>query len=188
MKKLQVFELAEEDHLIQPEEFSDIRGSSPALAIVTDFRNHKPPMVNAHSSATEALEVMRAEDLSIKLVIDRARECIGVIAIEDLNEHALLLKQQGLGINRDELTVYDMMHHRHHLRAMSFAELELASVSDIVAALENYHQYFLLVVDTQAHQIRGLVSSRDISRRMHVPVSIEKERTFADIFSAVRVQ
>ena len=186
--KLQVFDLAERDHLVQPEEFSDIQGDSSALSLVTDFRQHKPPMINGHMEAAEALTVMRAEDVGLKLVVDANHECIGVIAQEDLSEHNRLLKQLELHVGRSELSVQDLMHHRRELRAMEYTALERASVDDVISALENYHQQYLLVVDSNAHHIRGLISSRDISRRLHSPIHIHKERTFADIFTAVRVQ
>ncbi len=186
--KLQVFDLAEGDHLVQPEEFSDLQGDSRALGLVTDFRQHKPPMINAHMEAAEALEVMRAEDVGLKLVVDDKHECIGVVAQEDLSEHNRLLRQLELRVSREELCVQDLMHHRRELRAMEYTALERASVDDVISALENYHQQYLLVVDSNVHHIRGLISSRDISRRLHSPIQIHKERTFADIFSAVHVQ
>jgi len=186
--RLQVFDLAAGDHLVQPEEFSDIQPSSSALSLVTDFRQHKPPMLNGHMEATEALEVMRAEDVTLKLVVDDKHECIGVIGLEDLNQHNRLLKQLELRVSHEELCVQDLMHPRRELRAMEYTALERASVDDVIMALENYHQHYLLVVDSYAHHIRGIVSSRDIARRLHTEVNIPKERTFAEIFTAVRVQ
>lgn len=185
MKNLAVFELAANDHLVQPEEFADVQASTSALAILTDFRSHKPHMIDGHLEASEAIELMLAEDVRIKLVVDDRKEFIGVISLDDLSEHNMLLKQMGLRIKRDELSVRDLMHSRDSIRAIEFTAFAKATVSDIVSTLKKHYQEYLLVVDKEEHHIRGIVSSRDISRRLHVPVEIEKELTFVDIFTAV---
>ena len=61
-----------------------------------------------------------------------------------------------------------------------------ASVADIIYTLQRHgHQYYL-VVDRNEHHIRGVVSSAEISRRLHKPVLVEKIPTVVDILSAVR--
>ena len=187
MKNLSVFALAAEDHLVQPEEFNDVQSHTSALAILTDFRSHKAHMVSAHLEATEALEVMLAEDVKIKLVVDDSREFIGVISVDDLSAHNMMLKQMSRHLTREELLVSDLMHQRQNIRAIAVAEFQKASVGDVVSTLKKTHQEYLLVVDTDARHIRGIVSARDIARRLHCPVDIEKELTFVDIFSAVKV-
>ncbi len=186
MKNLNVFALAANDHLVQPEEFEDIQGHTPALAILMDFRSHKPHMVDSHLEASEALEVMRAEDVTIKLVVDDKKEFVGVISMDDLSDHNMLLKQISLHIKRDELLVRDLMHTRAGISAIDYEQFKRATIADVVSTLKKAHQEYLLVVDKDAHHIRGIVSSRDISRRLHVPINIEKELTFADIFTAVK--
>lgn len=42
-----------------------------------------------------------------------------------------------------------------------------------------------LVTDPENKQIRGVISARDISRRLHIPVDIESPQTFVNIFEAV---
>jgi CBS domain containing-hemolysin-like protein len=188
MKNLNVFALAVNDHLVQPEEFTDVAGDTSALAILTDFRSHKPHMVDSHLEATEALEMMLAEDVKTKLVVDDSKEFIGVLSIDDLADHNMLLKQMALHVKRDELLVRDLMQARASIRAVEFAQFKLATVADVVSTLKKTHQEYLLVVDQDAHHIRGIVSSRDIAGRLHAPVEIEKELTFVDIFTAVKMQ
>lgn len=188
MKNLNVFVLAANDHLVQPEEFSDVQAHTSALAILSDFRSHKPHMVDSHLEATEALEVMLAEDVKTKIVVDDSKEFIGVISVDELAEHNMLLKQMALHIKRDELLVRDLMHPRAGIRAVEYDQFKHATVADIVSTLKKTHQEYLLVVDKDAHHIRGIVSSRDIASRLHAPVEIEKELTFVDIFTAVKVR
>lgn len=186
MKNLTVFALAANDHLVQPEEFEDINGGTSALAILTDFRNHKPHMVDADIEATEALELMLAEDVRTKIVVNKAREFIGVISLDDLSEHNMAMKRITLRVKPEELLVRDLMHARRDMRAIDYDEFAKARVADVVSTLKKQHQDYLLVVDQDEHHIRGLVSARDIARRLHTPVEIERELTFVDIFTAVR--
>lgn len=187
MKVLDVFEVVAADHLVQPEEFEDVQGTTPALAILTDFRRHIPPMVDSYLVATEARDIMLAENVKIKLVVDERKEFIGVISLDDLSHHNLLLKQTALRIQHHELLVRDLMHPRASISAIDFGQFKNATVADVVSALKKSHQEYLLVVDKDAHHIRGVVSSRDIASRLHAPVEIEKELTFVDIFTAVKV-
>lgn len=187
MKNLNVFALAASDHLVQPEEFSDIQADTPALAILTDFRSHKPHMVDGHLEATEALEMMLAQDVKIKVVVDDSKEFIGLISLDDLSSHNMLLKQMALHVNRDELLVRDLMHARASIRGLEYDQFKLATVADVVSTMKKTHQQYLLVVDKDAHHIRGIVSACDIASRLHAPVEIEKELTFVDIFTAVKV-
>lgn len=188
MKNLTVFALAANDHLVQPEEFDDVDGATSALAILTDFRNHKPHMLDADMEAAEALELMLAEDVRTKLVVDEQREFLGVIGLDDLSEHRMTLKRMELGIKADELLVRDLMHGRRQIRAIAYDDYAKAKVADVVSTLKKHQQDYLLVVDPQAHHIRGLVSARDIARRLHTPVQIDKALTFVDIFTAVKAQ
>ena len=187
MKNLNVFALAASDHLVQPEEFSDVQANTSALAILTDFRSHKPHMVDGHLEATEALEMMLAQDVKIKVVVDDSKEFVGVISLDDLSDHNMLLKQMAQHVNRDELLVCDLMHARASIRALEYEQFKFATVADVVSTMKKTHQEYLLVVDKDAHHIRGIVSARDIASRLHAPVEIEKELTFVDIFTAVKV-
>ena len=187
MKNLNVFTLAATDHLVQPEEFGGLDATASELAIFTDFRKHKPHLLDSYQEASEALEVMLAEDVLTKLVIDDHREFVGVISREDLAEHNLQLKQLALLVKRDELLVRDLMHPRENIRAISYNELRQASVADVVSTMKKSHQEYLLVVDPEAHHIRGVISAREIGRRLNAPVDIEKELTFVDIFTAIKV-
>ena len=188
MKNLTIFSLAATDHLVQPEEFEDITASHCALSILTDFRSHKPHMLDAHLDVGEALELMLSEDVRTKLVIDDNREFIGVISLDDLSEHSLALKRIELGVKHSELLVSDLMHARRDMRAVNYDEFAKARVGDVISTMKKQHQAYLLVVDQDAHHIRGIVSAREVAKRLHTEVEIEKEVTFADIFSAVRSQ
>lgn len=187
MKSLMLFPLNDVDHLVQPEEFDDLTPDSPATQMLTDFRHYKPHMIDTHMEASEALEMMLAEDVSMKIVVDIDKEFVGILDRHHLSSENMLLRQLTLGLKYSELLVKDLMHPRSSMLAVDIEQLAQAKVRDLVSALKNSHQEYLLVVDKDAHHIRGIVSAGEISRRLRQPIAIEKELSFADIFTAVHV-
>lgn len=187
MKAINVFDLDVADHLIKPEEFEEVHSATPALALLTDFRHHRPHVVHSHMEALEAVEVMDAEDVPLKLVVDQTHDLLGVIARHHLNDDVSLLKALQLGVKRDELMVKDLMVPRSAMKAIDVEQLRDATVGDVVTALKKSRCEYLVVVNKNEHQIRGLISAHELSERMRAPVVIEKELTFADIVSAINV-
>lgn len=185
MKSFNVFALQDQDHLIQPEEFNQMTMSSSALEAITDFKQHKPQMIDAYLKVSDASVMMQVEDVQMKMVVDQSREFIGILDSNHLSSQSVFLRQINLGVKYDELLVKDLMCQRAQILAVDYAQLRMAKVVDLVELLKKSHQEYLLVVDKESHQIRGVVSSRDIARRLGEPLSIEKELTFADIVEAV---
>lgn len=187
MKAINVFDLDVADHLVKPAEFEDIHSETPALALLTDFRQHRPPVFHSHFEALEAVDVMDAEDVPLKLVVNQSNDLLGVIGRQHLNDDVSLLKALQLGIKRDELTVNDLMVPRSAMKAIDVEQLTGATVGDVVIALKKSHCEYLVVVDKNEHHIRGLISAHELSERLRTPVVIERELTFADIVSAINV-
>lgn len=131
--------------------------------------------------------MMQVEDVAMKMVVDHEKEFIGILDIDHLSAQNIFLKQISLGVKYDELLVKDLMYSRAQMLAVDIEQLRSAKVSDVVLHLKKSHQEYLLVVDKEAHHIRGVISSRDIARRLRQPIAIEKELTFADIVTAVHV-
>lgn len=186
MKTLNIFRVDTVDHLVQPDEFDDVTAESSALTILTDFRSHRPHVVEAHIPACEAVESMLQEGVSVKLVVDGHGEFIGLVSYEDLSDQSIVLMQSTNRVRRNEVLVADLMHARESIRAINYEEFERSSVADIIYTLQRHGQQYLLVVDRYEHHIRGVVSSAEISRRLHKPVPVEKMPTVADILSAAR--
>jgi CBS domain containing-hemolysin-like protein len=186
MKNLTVYAVDAIDHLVQPDEFDDVTPESSALTILTDFKNHRPHVVEAHIPAVEAAESMHQENINFKLVVDKHNEFIGLISIEDLSDQSILLTQVANGMHRDEVLVADLMHHRDAVRAINYEEFRRSSVADIIYTLQRHGQQYYIVVDRDQHHIRGVVSSTEISRRLHAPIYVERQPSVADILSIAR--
>lgn len=186
MRNINTFAVDAIDHLVQPDEFDDVTPESSALTILTDFKSHRPHIVESHISAIEAVELMLQENVSIKLVVDERNEFVGLVTYEDLSDQSILLTQTANRINRHEVLVSDLMHSREAIRAINYDDLEYASVADIIYTLQRHGQEFYIVVDRNQHHIRGVVSSAEISRRLHAPVKVEKQPSLVELLSLGR--
>lgn len=186
MKHLPVFSVSSDDHLVQPEQFHDIDLQSPALTIMTDFRSHKPPMVNVDEPVKTVTERMGVTGIEHQLVVDKQFELVGIINRERLSVHNLQLKHIELGLKHNELTLQDVMIARKDIQAVEFEMLVGAKISDVISSLREKGQEYLLVVDQENHHIRGVISAKMIAERLHEPLNIHRELTFIDIFTAIR--
>src|SRR5690606_24052336 len=124
MKNLHVYKIDAVDHLVQPDEFNDVQLDSPALMVLTDFKYHRPHVVEAHIPAVEAAELMQQENVRIKVVVDSKNEFIGLISREDLEEQNILLTQVASGAARREVLVADLMRTRESIRAINYDDIQ----------------------------------------------------------------
>ncbi len=184
MKKINLMSLDNIEHLVQPEDFNEITSNSPAVTIFTDFKQHLPLVIDADTPAMQADYMMKKAHVRLKLVVDDKNEMIGTISLQELNEqHIQILQNQG--IDRQAITVRDLMIPRSQQKVVSYQQLADASIGDVLDALQTNGSLHCLVVDTDQHQIRGIISASDIARRLHIPVEIAAPTTFVDIFKAV---
>ena len=184
MKTINLMTLDKVEHLVQPEQFYEVNMDSPALTILTDFKQHKPLIIDADTSATQADYLMRKSHVRLLLVVDEHDELIGTISLQELDgQHMQILQNQG--IDRQDVSLRDLMVPRTQQMAIRYRDILDATIEDVLHALQKNGKMHCLVVDKQEHQIRGIISASDIARRLHVPIEIEMPTTFIDIFRAV---
>ena len=128
---------------------------------------------------------MHQSRTSLRIVVDHSGVVIGTISAADLAEDTLL-RHISKDQTRDDITVMDLMKHRHELRALDFADIRDASVSDIIETLRSNGEQHCLVVDFETHQIRGLIAASDVARRLQTDVDLSAGPSFADIVSSHR--
>lgn len=186
MRNLHVYKVDAVDHLVQPDEFDDVHLGSPALMVLTDFKYHRPHVVEAHIPAVEAAELMLQENVRIKIVVDTQNEFIGLISREDLEDQNIILTQATNGVAREEVLVADLMRARESIRAINYEDIQRSTVEDLVYTLQRQGQRYCIVIDPNHHHIRGVISSTEISRRLHRPVNVESRASVVDMLSAVR--
>ncbi|MFV8781210.1 CBS domain-containing protein [Microbulbifer sp. SA54] len=184
MKKLNLTPLHDADKLVFPEEFDDLSLDSPALNFVTDFKQHHPSILTASVSAMDAAQVLRTGHLTSVLVMDHRGDFIGLLTAEDVS-HQRVMQYVAAGISRHELTVGDLMRTRDRLQQLSFDELKHASIRDVLGTLRRSGQRHCLVVDTDRHQVRGLISADEVAARLHMEFPIETPANIAELLRSV---
>ncbi len=185
MKPLELKSIGAVDHLVRPEEFSDITWESSALKVFTDFRYHVPLVIDHSIPVLQAAFRMRKAHVNLMLVIGSDDDFEGTISASDLSEQEII-QHTAKGRLREDLTVADLMQPRDELQALEYSSLVNASIRDVVETLKQKGHKHCLVLDSEQHHIRGLISSSDIARRMHVPIEISHQSTFVDLFNTIR--
>lgn len=181
MKHIALYDADRTDHLIWPEECPAFSETSPALTVFTDFRQHEPSVIDASTLALDAEHIMRRTHQRLKLVLNAGGEFIGILSIDDLSEHELI-KKVASGLSRNELLVGEMMQRREHLKVLDYHDLAQMSVKDVLELLQQYGFEHCLVVERERHEIRGIISAREIARQLKIPLSITRPPNFAELY------
>ncbi|WP_051687201.1 CBS domain-containing protein [Microbulbifer sp. HZ11] len=178
MKKLDLAPLQDLDKLVFPEEFHELSLDSPALKFVTDFKKHHPAVLTASVSALDAAQVLRTGHLAWVLVMDHRGDFIGLLTAEDVS-YQRVMQRVAAGQVRGDLTVGDLMQRRNQLQQMKLGQLRGAKIRDVLLAMRQSGQRHCLVVDTDNHHVRGVISAEDVSARLHLDFPIDRPANMA---------
>ncbi len=186
MKDLKTCSLAGITTILSPATPPDLTIASPATAVFTDFESEHPLMLEQDVGIDHAIEVMRREHVRLKLVIDHDEHFRGVITLADLLSVKVMRACERTGLARADLTIAHIMTPRDALRAIDYRQLLHASIADVLATMRSHGEQHVLVLDNEHRAIRGIISARDVARRLNLPISIKERATsFAEIFAAV---
>ena len=184
MKTLALYAVEAIDHLVQPADFEGATLSSPALVVVADFKHSQPNMINAGTSAADALEMMQQEQSKLKLVIDNDGELVGLLHIDQLSDQAIM-RRIAFGQSRNDILVADLMRPRERIKALAYQQLKHCTIGDVVNTLQSSGEQHCVVIDRESHQIRGVISAQDIARRLRMQLHIQQAPTFLHIFDSL---
>lgn len=173
------------DHLVSPQQYSDVNLRSPAVSVFTDFRQHEPVVIDGMMRAVDAAAALRQSQPRLRLVVDGSGEFVGTVTLRELSE-VNLLRWVAAGTARQDILVMDVMKHRNQLRALWYDDVRHATVRDVIDTLRCSGENHCLVVEGATHSIRGLIAASDVERRLHVQLPADRLRTFAEIFAALR--
>lgn len=184
MKTLALYNVEQVDELVWPENYQEITLDSPATLVLTDFKKNKPLVILEDVSAHDAEHLMMCAHVRLKLVVDDQNKFLGVLSLTDIH-HQEIMKKVANGYEHHELLVTDFMQPKAALKAIDFAELQKASVADILETLKANGQRHCLVVNREKHNIRGVVSASDIVRMLKLKTDVNFPPSFVDIFNEV---
>ena len=171
---------------MNPDNHEDIDLYSSSMEVFTDFNQQQPFLLEQSVGIDAATELMKKAHVRLKLVIDHEEHFRGVISLADLLSVKVMRAMKATGLMREDLTVADVMTHKDALRAIEMDEFRRAKIGDVLQTMKRFGEQHVLVVDSADQSIRGIVSSSDTVRRLHVPVHIsERANSFSDIYNAV---
>nr|WP_136250949.1 CBS domain-containing protein [Ningiella ruwaisensis] len=183
MKPLHLHSVEHIDKLVWPQE-TGVSLKTSALSIFTDFSVHKPLIIESKVKAVDLEQLMKKAHVRLKIVVDENRKFLGVISLSDLSEEKILRKVDR-STKREDLLVEEFMHPRDKLKCFDYKELTRASVGDVLETQRSNHQQHCLVVDKSNHEIRGLISARDVARLLKGAVDIEQHISFEELFDEI---
>ena len=184
LKKLHLVNLEATDNIITPEQFEEINLASPAVEIFTDFKVHKALMIDGDTMAVTALQLMLKTHVRMNIVVAENDNFIGIISTNELSEQHIVAKL-AKGIAREDILVKDLMIPKSDFHAFDYSELLRASVGDVVSTLENYQLRHCLVLDRESHHIRGVISTSDIARKLHMNMDLNVQQSFGSVYDVV---
>lgn len=184
MTKLTLHPVASVDELVYPELAPRYSLESRAIQFFTDFYHIEPLVIESTVSALDARNTMIKTHVRLKIVVDDQGHFLGVVSAGDLTEQKIVAQANLTQSRIDEVSVTELMVRKTDLLALSIEEVIHASIGDVVSFLKDNHQQHCLVIDTTMHQIRGIFSSSDISRKLCLPINIHEQSSFSHVYSA----
>ncbi|WP_144213743.1 CBS domain-containing protein [Shewanella donghaensis] len=181
MRNLELFSTASIDHLLWSNKAQPTQLDSPALDIFTDFDIARPIVVDVSTSALGTAKIMEKTHAYMRLVVDKDDKFVGVITMQELSQHHLLVKAKKMENTIDELLVTDMMVKREDIQALDYQQIATAKVSDVVRILKENNLHHMLVIDHKQHHIRGLIAASDLARKLSIPIEIHQRPSFSEI-------
>jgi len=186
MKKVTFYNLESIDELATPENIVNINLDSPATMIFTDFKHSKPLTIESTMMAVETEKLMQKAHVRLKFILDENNHFLGIVSLEDLSKQNIL-KEIAKGFHSiDELMVTDFMSPREKIRAINYKDILNLSINDVIHALQENHEQHCLVLESEKHRIRGVISASDIARKLHIPINIESNSNFIEIYKTIK--
>jgi CBS domain containing-hemolysin-like protein len=184
MQNLHLYTALEVDELAWPDDSASCTLDSPASKFMVDFRQIKPIVYDATTSADELKSFMLHSHIHTISVLDSQSHFAGIVSLGELSDQALIRKQAE-GFFRKEIKVSDVMIKRRDLPAFDAEEIQRATIGDVVSAIKKSGCRFALVLDRQTHQIQGIFSADELSERLQRPIEIRDESSFYRVFAPV---
>lgn len=182
MKKLELHNASNISKIATPKDYVPVDLFSSATTILTDFNTQLPLMIDANSCATEVEFLMKKEHVRLKLVVDEQENFVGIITLRDLNSQEII-KKVATGFKRDEFRVHEFMIPSSNISVLDADDIKDSTIKDVVYSLSNYDEQHILVIDHDSKELIGLVSCSDIIRKLKLPLRVDDNNSFKDVFN-----
>lgn len=170
----------------QPSTFTPVRADSPAMCVMTDFKQVSVATIGPDVPLNVATQTMISRGVRLLLVVNRDDEVLGVITARDTTGERPIQMVQKLGGKFNDLLVRDLMCPREDIDLIMIDEVLRAKVVDIVTTLQALKRQHALVGErdpiTGRMRIRGVFSATQIGRQLGAPIqTFDVASTFSEI-------
>ena len=119
------------------------------------------------------------------MVTDEQQKLVGIVASADLQSSKIMILAQRLGLPRSEISLRYLMTPLSNLMGVSMKSLSYSCIGDALQTMEHHGAMFLLVTAAN-NEISGLISARDIARKLQIPVHISPiAHTFSEVLESI---
>ncbi|MCK5814168.1 MAG: hypothetical protein KAH03_07905 [Cocleimonas sp.] len=194
--------MAEINHRLQPEQVPTgvnlvsperdpskrISESSPAISVMTDLRIINPFQIETSASLNAINDKMIACGVRLLFVHDQQGQLAGLITSNDILGEKPLLFATNNGCSRNDIEAKDMMTPISKLEAIPFADIEKATVADVVIALEDSRRHHMLVLQENEGRncVRGIISVTQVAHQLGKEInSSQRAGSFAQLNRAL---
>ncbi|HEX4234026.1 MAG TPA: CBS domain-containing protein [Caldimonas sp.] len=170
----------------QPWQTDAVTLDSPALAVMTDLTKVKAATTSPGTTLRQAEQIMIYQGVRMLFVVTEMPSLEGLITSTDLHGILAMRIIQQRNVRYDELSVADVMVRLAALDAIDHAQMQLATVRNVVATLRKQGRNHLLVVEGgtagSPSRVRGVISRAQVERQLGTVIDmIEVAQSFADI-------
>ena len=159
--------------------------TSPATQIVTSFTHTSPMRAAFDTTIEQASKQLNTQRSDFILVTDEHQTLIGIVASADLQSSKIMILAQRLGLPRSEISLRYLMTPLSNLMGVSMKSLSYSCIGDALQTMEHHGAMFILVTAAN-NEISGLISARDIARKLQIPVHISPiAHTFSEVLESI---
>jgi CBS domain-containing protein len=159
--------------------------TSPATQVVTSFTDTSPMRASFDTTIEQASKQLTTQRSDFILVTDEEQKLVGIVASADLQSSKIMILAQRLGLPRSEISLRYLMTPLSNLMGVSMKSLSYSCIGDALQTMEHHGAMFLLVTAAN-NEISGLISARDIARKLQIPVHISPiAHTFSEVLESI---
>lgn len=172
--------------LSQESKIQPLQLTSPAIEIMTNYSRNPPLMLDKEMPIDEALSLMKSAHVGVSLVSNKQDGFIGTVSLVDLQSSRVLSVANRLGVNRNDLTIGHLMLPKSQFKGIQLQTILNSSIGDVLHTMEHLGLQHILVIAQSTMEIVGMISARDISKKLHIPIQISPlPSSFQEVMLAV---
>ena len=151
---------------------NELSMNSPALSFLNDVTSNNHLIIESSVSVIEVKYIMQNIHSNIAFIVNSEQEFVGVVSKEEIIDRRVV-KKVSEGYARNEIPISDFMIKKQLLHTLAFAEIQKATIADVVNIMQQLNENYCLVVEH--NKVRGVFSAEDIAKKLHTPIYIKNK-------------